>query len=1011
MAVISFNLFWQDHGAEKGSKQLAENFDKTGKNADKMREQTKMAAAGAALAIGLFAKKSIETASDVSESQSKIGVVFGKSAQSVLDFGKTSATSLGISKAAAYEAAGTFGNLFVSLKLPQSEAAKMSTKMVTLAADMASFNNASPEEALEAIRSGLVGETEPLRRFGVNMNDATLKAEAMKLGLIDNTKEALAPAVKAQAAYSLMLSQTGTAQGDFARTSNGLANQQRILAARFSDLQAELGAKLLPAVNKTMAGILDLMDAFDENKDIVVPLAAALGTLAATVWTVNKAAAAAKATEAAWTTVMTLNTIAAGKNAAAVATLTKNAKIAGGVFAVVGTAAGAVWAGDKLGKWEVAEVNVKAMTKALEANRGQAKLTGQEIQLMSDKGILGLGKDSLTSADALERFGDSAYNALDKGWDARLGRWQSFGSAQSKFKEQVTQLDDVFAQMVEDGNIGQAYNQMRLYEGAATKAGVPLASLRENFPKFNAAVKASTPPTKSATKAVEDHSAALKEDSKELVTNAQNTLKLRGDQTQFEEAVDASTQALKDNGKTLNIHTEKGRANRDALDQIAIATLQWRTEAQKAGRSIKEQTRITQDGRAELVKMGQRFGMTKKAAKAYADEVLGIPKRVATTIKLSLINGIPRTIMGVRVGGIPGSRQGGTTLGFRDGGAVFGAGTSTSDSIPALLSNDEHVLTAREVKAMGGHKAVEDMRKRAVQGYAKGGAVFGGPGLTRALEEIAGGTGQRLAKAIEKTAQAAIGFNPSLNGALNFARAQIGKPYVWGGVGPRGYDCSGAMSALLNVVQGRNPYSRRGTSASFPWADFAPGPGSFMVGAFSGLPGHMAGTINGVNVESAGGVGFRMGKSARGARNPMFTRVGHLRGYKLGGPVNSPVGDAPFDLLDPGGERYVGDALRRMFLADQGGMIRSGDLAINRSGAAERMLSPRQTRSFDSLVRVLERPSFGAAAASTGPGIDYPRLGDHVARAIVRAGVSVKMDGRVIGTLLGSNADLLGRTS
>lgn len=200
-----------------------------------------------------FVKGAISQASDLNESITKVQRVFGDSSKAVIDFSKTTATALGQSQNQSLAAAGTFGNLFRALKLGQGESANMSTKLVTLAGDLASFNNVDPAEALDALRSGLVGETEPLRKFGVNMNDATLRAEALKLGLIDagdSSAGALDPAIKAQAAYALIMDQTTLAQGDFARTSDGLANQQRILSAQWGDLQAQLGGLLLPVIVK-----------------------------------------------------------------------------------------------------------------------------------------------------------------------------------------------------------------------------------------------------------------------------------------------------------------------------------------------------------------------------------------------------------------------------------------------------------------------------------------------------------------------------------------------------------------------------------------------------------------------------------------------------------------------------------------------------------------------------------------------------------------------------------------
>jgi len=218
-----------------------------------------MFVAGAASAVGGgivdYLKSATTSASDLSESTSKVGVVFGKSSDQIMKASQTSAKAMGLSQNAYLSATGGLGNLLVSLKIAPKAAAGMSQNMVKLAGDMASFNNASPEDVLAALQSGLTGETEPLKKFGINMNDATLKAEALKQGLIKNTKEALTPQNKALAAQGLIMSQSKTAQGDFARTSGGLANQQRILAATLADSKTAFGSLLLPIVTKVITFI------------------------------------------------------------------------------------------------------------------------------------------------------------------------------------------------------------------------------------------------------------------------------------------------------------------------------------------------------------------------------------------------------------------------------------------------------------------------------------------------------------------------------------------------------------------------------------------------------------------------------------------------------------------------------------------------------------------------------------------------------------------------------------
>lgn len=242
---------------------------------------------GASLVAGF--KSAIDGASDLAESTSKANVVFGEASASVRAFAADAAKSLGQSEAQALEAVGTFGNLLRSVGLAEQDAAKFSTTMVGLASDLASFNNTSVDDALIALRSGLVGETEPLKRFGVNLNEAALKAKALQLGLSDG-KATLDSNAKAQAAYALIMEQTSLAQGDFARTSDGLANQQKILSAQWSEMTTALGKELLPAATGFVSfmsdkGVPALSDAGGAAKDA----ASALNSLPGPV----KAAAAA----------------------------------------------------------------------------------------------------------------------------------------------------------------------------------------------------------------------------------------------------------------------------------------------------------------------------------------------------------------------------------------------------------------------------------------------------------------------------------------------------------------------------------------------------------------------------------------------------------------------------------------------------------------------------------------------------------------------------------------------
>jgi hypothetical protein len=202
-------------------------------------------------AAGAFAiklgKDAINAASDFNEELQKSQVILGEGAEAVAKFASTAATKLGQSRTEALRAAGNFAIFGKSAGLSGKELADFSTDFVTLASDLASFNNTTPEDAVQALGAALRGEAEPIRRYGILLNDATLKQQALKLGIIETTSEALTPQQKVLAAAAEIYAQSADAQGDFARTSEGLANQQRILAASVEDLKISLGESLLPA--------------------------------------------------------------------------------------------------------------------------------------------------------------------------------------------------------------------------------------------------------------------------------------------------------------------------------------------------------------------------------------------------------------------------------------------------------------------------------------------------------------------------------------------------------------------------------------------------------------------------------------------------------------------------------------------------------------------------------------------------------------------------------------------
>jgi len=219
----------------------------------------------AAAAIGTFTSvisPAIKAASDFQEATSKVNVVFGRASKSVKEFADGAARNLGQSKQAVLDAAGTFGTFGKAAGLAGDDLSTFTTDFVTLSTDLASFNNTSPEEAVMAIGAALRGESEPLRRYGVLLNDAVLKQEAMTLGIYDG-KGALTAQQKVLAAQSAIYKQTNDAQGDFMRTSDGLANSQRTLKAVFEDAKVAMGQAFLKQAETATKNVLFLSQALE----------------------------------------------------------------------------------------------------------------------------------------------------------------------------------------------------------------------------------------------------------------------------------------------------------------------------------------------------------------------------------------------------------------------------------------------------------------------------------------------------------------------------------------------------------------------------------------------------------------------------------------------------------------------------------------------------------------------------------------------------------------------------
>ena len=227
-----------------------------------------VAAAFSVRAIVNFSKACIELGSDLEEVQNVVDVTFGKMSGAINEFAIQAAEKIGISELAAKQYTSTLGAMYKSMGFSEDAAAGMSMKMTELAADMASFYNLDADTAFQKIRSGISGETEPLKQLGINLSEANLEQFRLAQGIQTSYKN-MDQQSKALLRYNYLLSVTSDAQGDFARTSGSWANQTKVLNLQLQSIKANLGQGLInvltPAlrvINRMLAALAKLASAF-----------------------------------------------------------------------------------------------------------------------------------------------------------------------------------------------------------------------------------------------------------------------------------------------------------------------------------------------------------------------------------------------------------------------------------------------------------------------------------------------------------------------------------------------------------------------------------------------------------------------------------------------------------------------------------------------------------------------------------------------------------------------------
>ena len=244
--------------AKRKAQQLGKTFDNVGRAAQRIGRNLSLFITAPILAIGVA---TVKTASDIQEMQNLFDVTFETAAKDVEKWAARVARAMNRSRFDLMQTASDFAAFLKPLGVAPASIVPMSKALAELTTDIASFRNQADEEVFTRLFSGLAGETEAVRRLGIDIGVASVKQELLNLGFKGGIVAAT-QGQKVMARFSLIMKQTSDAQGDAVRTSGSFENQSKALGATIKDLRVAIGQRLLPVATRLVQKLRDLGEGF-----------------------------------------------------------------------------------------------------------------------------------------------------------------------------------------------------------------------------------------------------------------------------------------------------------------------------------------------------------------------------------------------------------------------------------------------------------------------------------------------------------------------------------------------------------------------------------------------------------------------------------------------------------------------------------------------------------------------------------------------------------------------------
>lgn len=738
--------------------------------------------AGAGLVQGFDAV--VGAASDAQQSVGGVQAVFKEYADQVVKDSARAEQALGLSETAYQELITVTSALLKNKGL--EDFAEQGKNLLEIGADLAATYGGPTRQAVEALNAAMRGESDPIERYAISLNETAVKAELVAKGQDKLTGAALEQA-KAQARLALITQQSADAAGAFGRELNTQEGQAQRTAAQWANMRVELGEKLLPAT-QAFTGFLNSqgLPAIEAAGGVVADAAGAFADLPGPVKAATAALVAFRLAQAAGVGTGISGALSAtssgldslrlramlaadsyrslragqlevinnsGKFTPAVGRMSASlgALQSAGLGAGAGLKRGLSSALSLVGgPWGVAFIAGTALVAKFWSEHQKAKARVEELTESLDKQTGALTANSreivikeLADSKALaaaERLGVS----LELVTNAALGQKDAYASLSAQLRSRG-QLDDEAAadaikvkQAIDGTNdtIRQAASNQRLMAAAQGSAATTA----------NSAASATSSLTSATGEYADGLSAARTELQKLMDKEAERSGKALGafqDQTRLAQALRDARKEAEEGGRTLDENREAGLANRDSLAALADA---WNSSAE----SVKNAKGAYRDMRQNFIDVADEMGASREEARRLADELLGVPKKAGIEFqskgfkeRMAEIRELRRAAKALADQLITLQFQRGEnkpTPGrdkFATGGMIGGTGTGTSDSNLIWASRGEFMQRKAAVDYYGAD-FMRRLNALQIPKYASGGPIG-------AVQTVATPVGQEIA--------------------------------------------------------------------------------------------------------------------------------------------------------------------------------------------------------------------------------------------------------------------------